>query len=320
MRQWRVGTVSMGASLILLGCFLFLSQMKGIAVMDTLVAWWPLILIVLGIEVLFFVYFSKKKHPYVKYDVFSILFVGMIGFLSIGFVLLTGTGMMGEVRHAISAERHTTALPEVRESIPAEVERIVLQTNGQHVGVEGTDAEEMTLFGTYSMVTSHVRKPSPLKTEDIVAMQTVGSTMYVTIKPLPHTMGLFQHEPSVDVTVALPETMSVEVRGAVGSLELNPGELQNDWFVQNGGHVTVNLPGSGDIELSAVTHDDVLQGNAEWTNVKGVRRSHSKDSGEEDDEDYTYTEEMYRGTVKVGKGSYRLHILESDALTVNVLN
>lgn len=319
MRKWRVGTVSMGVSLILLGCFLFISQMKGIAVFDTLIAWWPLILIVLGIEVLFFVYLSKKEHPYVKYDVFSILFVGMVGFLSIGFVLLTGTGIMGEVQHAISAEEHTTVLPEVREQIPPEVERIVLQTNGQHVGVEGTDAEEITLFGTYSTVTSHVRKQSPLKAEDIIAVRTVGSTMYVTIKPLPHTMGLFHHEPSADVTVALPETMSVEVRGAVGSLELNPGELQNDWFVQNGGHVTVNLPGSGDIELSAVTRNDLLQGNAEWTNVTDVRRSHSENS-DEDDADYAYTEEMYRGSVKVGKGSYRLNILESDALTVNVLN
>jgi len=29
MRKWRVGTVSMGLSLVLLGVFLFLTQIKG---------------------------------------------------------------------------------------------------------------------------------------------------------------------------------------------------------------------------------------------------------------------------------------------------
>lgn len=315
MRKWRVGTVSMGASLILLGCFLLISQIKGIDVFDTLIAWWPLILIILGSEVLLYIYLSKKERPYVKYDIFSILFVGIIGFISTGFVLLTGTGVMEEVRHAISAEEHTIGLPEVREALPVKTDRIVLQTNGKQVTVEGTDAEDITLFGTYSTMISPVRKPLPLKSEDVAVIRTVGRTTYVTLTPLPPTKGLFHHEPAAEVTVALPKTKSVEVRGNSGSLELNPGMLQNDWVVQNGGYVTVNLPGSADVELTAVTRDK-LQGNADWTNLADVRRTRI----EHHDEDSDYTEDMYKGIVKVGKGSHHLDILKSDGLTVNILN
>lgn len=61
----------MGLSLVLLGGFLFASQVQGFAVFDTLIAWWPLILVVLGAEVLVYVFLSGKDSPVVKYDVFS---------------------------------------------------------------------------------------------------------------------------------------------------------------------------------------------------------------------------------------------------------
>ncbi|MGQ0419218.1 exosporium protein E, partial [Bacillus sp. HC-Mk] len=46
MRTWRVGTFSMGLSIISLGCFLLFSVVKGIQVLDTLTAWWPVLLII----------------------------------------------------------------------------------------------------------------------------------------------------------------------------------------------------------------------------------------------------------------------------------
>ncbi len=61
MRTWRVGTFSMGLSIISLGCFYFFSR-KGIQVLDTLTAWWPVLLIILGAEVLLYLLFSKKSN------------------------------------------------------------------------------------------------------------------------------------------------------------------------------------------------------------------------------------------------------------------
>ncbi|ASA97467.1 LiaF transmembrane domain-containing protein [Anoxybacillus flavithermus] len=51
MRKWRVGTVSMGASLILLGIVLFISQWEGMGAADIFASWWPFLLVLLGVEV-----------------------------------------------------------------------------------------------------------------------------------------------------------------------------------------------------------------------------------------------------------------------------
>ena len=80
MRTWRVGTISMGLTLILLGIFLVLSQLLNWKPAYAMTGWWPIIFIVLGIEILIYLFLAKQENPAVKYDVFSIFFVGFLGF------------------------------------------------------------------------------------------------------------------------------------------------------------------------------------------------------------------------------------------------
>lgn len=77
MRTWRVGTFSMGLSIISLGCFLLFSVIQGTKVLDSLTAWWPVLLIILGVEILLYLLFSKKEQSFIKYDIFSIFFIGV---------------------------------------------------------------------------------------------------------------------------------------------------------------------------------------------------------------------------------------------------
>ena len=67
MRTWRVGTISMGASLLLLGVFLLLSQIVGWDLTRVMISWWPIILVVLGIEILVYLLLSKSEKPVLKY-------------------------------------------------------------------------------------------------------------------------------------------------------------------------------------------------------------------------------------------------------------
>ncbi len=87
MRTWRVGTFSMGLSIIALGCFLLFSVIKGTEVLDSLTAWWPVLLIILGVEILLYLLFSKKEQSFIKYDIFSIFFIGVLGSVGIAFLL-----------------------------------------------------------------------------------------------------------------------------------------------------------------------------------------------------------------------------------------
>lgn len=112
MRRWRVGTISMGISIISLGCFLLFSIISGMQVFDSFTAWWPLIFIVLGIEILLYVSFSKQEHPIIKYDIFSIFFIGVLGTIGIALYLLLSTGLLEEIRYSISTNEQTNDIPD----------------------------------------------------------------------------------------------------------------------------------------------------------------------------------------------------------------
>lgn len=73
MRTWRVGSISMGTLLLFLGVLLLLSQLAGWDSSHVLAGWWPVLLIVLGAEILVYLFQSKEEKPLLKYDFLSIL-------------------------------------------------------------------------------------------------------------------------------------------------------------------------------------------------------------------------------------------------------
>lgn len=78
MRQWKVGTTSLGILLILMGVIWIYSTITGIPLFTTLLKWWPIILIMLGIEVLIYSLLPKKENTKVKFDGISILIIILI--------------------------------------------------------------------------------------------------------------------------------------------------------------------------------------------------------------------------------------------------
>lgn len=80
MRGWRVGTISMGLLLILMGSLLLFGQINDISSIELIFKWWPAVLIMLGIEILLYVFLSRKEQLAVKYDGFSIFIIMLIIF------------------------------------------------------------------------------------------------------------------------------------------------------------------------------------------------------------------------------------------------
>ncbi|NDI35266.1 hypothetical protein [Chengkuizengella sediminis] len=212
MKQWRVGTLSMACSLILLGIVLFLSQIWGYEILDILITWWPLIIVLIGLEILVYLFISKKENPVIKYDIFSILFVGFIGVLCILLFMFTSTGLIEEVRYALNEVESNQELPTVNQTIPEEIKRIIVQTNNQFyhsIQVDSTKERELHLFGNAFIRSSY--EGSELKLEDYFSQNIVGDTMYVTLKNLPRKSGLASDYKYMNVTLVLPEQLKVEM-------------------------------------------------------------------------------------------------------------
>ena len=97
MKQWRVGTITLGATLILTGFMWIYSQVAGIPIYDSVLKWWPLILIMLGIEILVFSIIPKNEEVTVRFSgvsifllVMLVLFLGTMQFVSRGFDYFKG--------------------------------------------------------------------------------------------------------------------------------------------------------------------------------------------------------------------------------------
>lgn len=104
MKNRRIGTISMGIVLILFGVLLLLSKVSSISGIEIFVSFWPVILIILGIEILYYVYKNKEEEKPIRYDIFSIFIVTAILMFNMAIYGLIETGVMDLVKLKVSQE------------------------------------------------------------------------------------------------------------------------------------------------------------------------------------------------------------------------
>ncbi|MBP1992569.1 hypothetical protein [Paenibacillus eucommiae] len=214
MKRWRVGTFSMGISLVMVGATLLISTWKGLPAFDILLGWWPIVFIMLGVEILLFIFFSKKEQPVLYYDMFSIMFVGVLCCFCVVFSLVTSSGVMNEIRYSLGSVEKTLDLPDIKEPISQEVKRIVIQANGQVPKIDKMTGRELHLFGSYRTSTYENLEPVVVNQQDVATIRTVGGTMYIAIKELSRRNGINDTYPFATMTLTLPEDIPFELRGA----------------------------------------------------------------------------------------------------------
>ncbi|TCJ83879.1 UNVERIFIED_ORG: hypothetical protein EDC93_102575 [Bacillus cereus] len=316
MRTWRVGTFSMGLSIISLGCFLLFSVVKGTEVLDSLTAWWPVLLIILGVEILLYLLFSKKEQSFIKYDIFSIFFIGVLGSVGIAFYCLLSTGLLDEVRHSIHTTRQTSNIPSGQLDIPESIKKIVVDAGQHPLTIEGNDTNQIHLLGTYEMTTKANEKLN-LKQEDFLSVQTAGETMYISLKSLPVQHTLWNSAPQVKPTLVLPQNKNVEVRASNNELSLYPGQLQNNWFVQESSNVSVHLTKESDVSVIAVTNQKEAHGNTPWEQVEDLTKKEENTS--EENKEFNEQEHWYKNSIKTGNGTYKLNIAKAYNINMSVI-
>ncbi|MFJ7679453.1 LiaF transmembrane domain-containing protein [Peribacillus sp. NPDC046944] len=304
MRTWRVGTVSMGVALIGLGVLLLLSQISDMSLTTILLSWWPLLFIILGGEILFYIYYSRKESSFVKYDFISIIFVGLLGMLGIALLLLTSSGVMEQVTAAVKSEEKTVDLPGFNEKAGKEIQRVVLDPGYYPLTVEGGSNENVSIFGTYDERVMEDSESLLKEAEDYLMVERKGDTLYISLKDLPVQNGLLGGDRmNLEATLIIPADLALEVEGKDTDLTLKPRELVNDWNVDDAGSLTVYLQEKSDITIQAFGVEELEGPKDSWKSVS-VKT--------EDDED----SDVKNGTLKFGKGRHTLTI--SDSYNVNV--
>ena len=208
----------MGASLLLLGLLLLFTQLFHLESVTVLLAWWPVILIILGIEILFYLLFSKQEKPNVKYDFLSILFVGFIGMVGVYLTIFATTGVLDKFNQWTNMETETMNLPEYENLIGRDVKRVVVNTGSHEVSLENSSLDSVSIFGTYLAQT--LGNKAPIKSvKDYLLVKEKGDTLYINFKEVYNLPQPFQDRVDVNATLLIPTDVKVEVNGQ-GNVDL----------------------------------------------------------------------------------------------------
>lgn len=261
MRRWRVGTISMGIALILLGVVLMMAQFTGLDVIQLASAWWPAILIVLGIEVIAYLFFSNQEKPIIKYDIVSILFIGLLGTVGILFFMVSSVGLLEEVQGAMKSERVHGTLPSIEQTISSDIKKIVLETGHEELDIEANDDRKLHLFGTYQ---STFGDNLSLEEKDLASITKAGSTLYIQLLEGPRKEGIHYRTTRYDRTISLPDDVAVEIRGNHETLYLNVDKLNADWMVDRAGNVVLGIKEDADVTVKLESFNEGIGWDIEW--------------------------------------------------------
>lgn len=208
----------MGLSLILVGISLLLSTWSHMTALDILLKWWPVVFILLGLEIVTFIALKGKEQSVIHYDIFSILFVGILCCMCVGFALAASSGLTREIQNVLGSEDRTYDIPAIEQPVPAAVTRIVVQSNRSMPKIDKIDAREMHIFGSYRIRQSRDEENEVLQADDVASIRTIDHTMYISIKELPRRIGINDFTTSATLTMAFPQDVAVELRGANNEL------------------------------------------------------------------------------------------------------
>lgn len=296
MRTWRVGSFSMGASLVLLGVSLLCTQVFNWDAGIILLSWWPVIFIVLGLEILLYLRLSRLENTPLKYDFISIIFVACIGTFGLMISMLNFTGLLDFATHVVRAEESTMNLPTYRESVSEQIERISVDagTGPYEIVIESSVEDNVAIFGTYRGLTDTQTVIDQVS--DYALIEKQGDTLYITLKELP-TNRFIDYRGGVKVTLLIPAEKSLEVNGNGRNIEINPRHLKSDWLFTNMGDVQIERNEQDNLEIEATQIYDVNDEDA-WDTI-------TKEQNEE---------KITLAYLKYGEGNHLLKIRNSYSI------
>lgn len=213
MRKWRVGSLTMGFSLLLMGVVSLATIWQGKEAFDMLFQWWPLLFIFVGAEILIALALAKEDHPKLHYDLLSLFFVPVLIMVGMGFSLLSYTGLADELRNTIRAVHYTEILPQLEQQLPSEVTTIIVQAPNARVNIDSSSDSKLHLLGTYHYETALSDNERPSLTHDMYEVSVIGDKLYLIVNPpLPGEHTWFGAPGYMNLTIVTPEQVQVEVR------------------------------------------------------------------------------------------------------------
>ncbi|NLW92264.1 MAG: hypothetical protein GXY34_11785 [Syntrophomonadaceae bacterium] len=319
MRQWRVGTLSMGLLLLSSGIGLLYAQLNRIAVMDLALKWWPLILILLGIEVLIQYYFRKDEQSKIKYDGFSIIMILIIVFSGVAIQTASHFGLTDYVQRELRSADYELTTPTTKVDAGKARNIIIHAESAPHLVVRDSSSQEVSIYGR-----GHIRAESreeavkKLAENVQVTSRQDGDTLYIDLEA-----GIYLY----NYYLTLPANAAIEMELNSTSIDISPASINNNWVIKGGSRTKVTLMPGANILVSVLdANPSSIYGNVSWLDRDGKtlvdlrQEQQARDNyGEMNENPDNSPSEPILLQTTVGKPDHKLTLMESSEVSVNIL-
>jgi len=306
MRQWRVGTISMGLVLICTGISLFYAKINSKAVYDTVVKWWPLVFVILGLEVLILSCSRKDKGSPLKYDLFSIFIILVIVFCGLGLYSLDSVGVTGKINNYLASQEYRMKTRPSTIPVEPDIEKIVIDAPFSDLKIQTCDSGEISSY-SYALARAASREAAQhlMNNGAQIVSSRSGKTLQISFNP-----PAADNINTTEYVVSIPENIDVELHNR-SMTQIHADRLAGDWKIAGSGEVQVFLPRQADLTIRAsVDENSSLGGNVAWEETGTTGKS---ENGE-----YNANAKKL-AQLKLGSGERSMDIVLNGNLSVSQL-
>lgn len=180
-RVWKIGTYSMGLSLIGIGLAFAASLWQAVTSYELLLWLAPIIFIVLGLE-LIVAHSSKFSRKYkVEYNWLSVFFVGCVGAGALMLSALLSSGLLDEVNQIFQMKVRSVYVEESTKLVDPAIEKIVIKSELGYEIQKEAGSNEVALLG---LLQYEAKDSVKLGEQQLLKTKQIGSVLYIFIQNL----------------------------------------------------------------------------------------------------------------------------------------
>lgn len=286
MRRWRVGTLTLGLLLIVLGSAFFIARTSGVITVTQVLSWWPIAIILLGIELLLSGVIIKGEDSKIRFDGFSIFAIILI------ILYCTGAFTLTKINSHINFSGIPFSINNYRyeESFK---KNLTINANGKNK----LDVENQ--FGTIEVGKSssnniELDAEIKLNTNDVdYAKSIYNSLVEVTdnnpVKITTNFNALDKEKANVktiNLVIRVPENIELDLKNEFGKIDVNSVSGKTTVYDKNGSISVKNVTGAlevtnefGSISVDSIKGDTKVinkNGSINITNIDGSLYTENK--------------------------------------------
>ncbi|WFD11492.1 LiaF transmembrane domain-containing protein [Tepidibacter hydrothermalis] len=311
MRRWRVGNLSSGVMFIILGIVLLASLLKGLVVTEYIFKFWPVVLIILGLEIIAYVYFSKADNSKVKYDILSIFMIILVGLFSIGAYTIYSLDIMSKLSSSINRQEYSTLIEDQEINIDKDIKKVIVDYPTQYtyasLDVKEGINNKIIVSGKGTVLANSKEESQSIINNSKIKSRKVGDNLYIEFENVERAENLNPGVTWVGHTIFLPGNKNIEIQAHNQNINIDGDAVKNKWVVRNSSDVDINIDVDDSLDIFAtVVNSNGLKGSVEWNKNNELQDEESGNS---------YT----KGNVKFKEGLNKIYIIECEDVKVNTL-